>query len=92
LNNILAVHHRPGHPRTVSVQARPQLSDRLQKGEVSGIEVAHRVDIIVTFSIHIDRYAAAVFGDTEPRRDSQDSGAHSKFFAASRFEDAAANV
>jgi hypothetical protein len=48
------------------MQARAQLSDRLQKGEVPRIEIAHRVDVLVTFGIHIDRYAAAVFGDTEP--------------------------
>jgi hypothetical protein len=66
LNNVLAVHHRPGHPRTVSVQARPQLSDRLQECEVPRIEFAHRIDVMVTFAIHIDKYAADVFWDTEP--------------------------
>jgi hypothetical protein len=45
------------------------LNDRLQKGEVPRIEFAQRIDVIVTFGIHIDKYAAAVFGDTEPRRD-----------------------
>jgi hypothetical protein len=48
------------------VQARPKLSDRLEKGEVPRIEFAPRVNVIVTFGIHIDRYAPAFFGDTEP--------------------------
>src|SRR6266851_9079503 len=51
------------------------MRDRLEKGEVPRIEFAHRVDVIVTFGIHIDRYAAAVFGDTDPRTDPR-FGAH----------------
>jgi hypothetical protein len=38
LNDILAVHHRSGHARAVTVQARPDLSDRFRECQVAGRE------------------------------------------------------
>src|SRR5947209_20279236 len=40
LHNVLSVRHRSSHACTVSVQARPQMGDRLEEGQVARLEYA----------------------------------------------------
>jgi hypothetical protein len=60
LDNILAVHDGPGHPRTVTVQARSKVADRLEKRQVAGFKGA--TGAWTVWTIHIDLTQPTVFG------------------------------
>src|SRR5260370_6174552 len=52
LNHVLAVQHRSGHTRTVTVQAGPQVGDGFEERQVTRLEGARSVN--ANRIIHID--------------------------------------
>ena len=63
LDDVLAVQDRPHHARTVAVEPRPEVGDRLEKRQVARLEEARIVRI--GWTIPMTFYACGGLRDTE---------------------------
>ena len=52
LNDIFTIHYRPGHSGTITVETRPQVSNRFEEREITRLEWT--TDIEASQIIHID--------------------------------------